>query len=237
MFKTVLISFAIILISLQGVFAYTVDEVSKHNTSSDCWVIFENSVYDLTDYLYQHDIYLDIRQWCGTDMTQAFITKDGTGRDHKGSSYDLLETYRIGEIDEKIEQVQPVLENNSVSEVDNVGKESNNDNSTPYNVIIPLLLSVSLYWIPYLIIKKSNPVKIKNFNAFWNSMLILLLLIPAFGFGVYMILRYRFPTLWNISFDFMYWHVELSLVMGILGINHFLQRVKVYFSQIRNSKN
>ncbi len=77
---------------------------------------------------------------------------------------------------------------------------------------------------------------IKKFNAFWNTLLILLLLIPAFGFGIYMILRYRFPTLWDTSFDFMYWHVELSLVMGILGINHFIQRLKVYLLQLGKSK-
>lgn len=237
MFKTLLLSLILLFISFSGAYAYTIDEVSEHNTPSDCWVIFEDGIYDLTDYLNGHDVYLDIRDWCGTDMTQAFITKDDTGRDHKGSSYGLLEMYRIGDLDSDSESIVVIDQQDTTSEIDTTIKENKNIKSTPYNLVVPILLSLSLYWIPYFIIKKNNPVKIKSFNAFWNSILIFLLVIPAFGFGVYMILRYKFPTLWNSPFDFMYWHVELSLAMGILGINHFLQRLKIYFSQIINIKN
>lgn len=236
MFKKLLISLTILFFSFQGIYAYSLDEISKHNTSSDCWVIFEDSVYDLTEYIYQHDIYLDIREWCGTDMTQAFITKDNTGRDHKGSSYGLLEQYKIGDIDKESNKVIQTEEEENTTIIDTTQQKDTKSNSNPYNIIVPLLLSLSLYWIPYILIKRKNPMGIKKFNAFWNTLLILLLLIPAFGFGIYMILRYRFPTLWDTSFDFMYWHVELSLVMGILGINHFLQRLKVYLLQLGKSK-
>lgn len=235
MLRKLLISLTILLISIQGIYAYTKDEVSQHNTTSDCWVIFEKGVYDLTEYLYQHDRYLNITSWCGTDITQAFITKDGTGRDHKGSSYSLLEQYKIGSIDKESNQVTPIAQEDNTTPIDTTRQEDTDSNSTPYNILLPLLLSLSLYWIPYFIIKKNNPTKMKRFNAFWNTTLLLFLLIPAFGFGVYMILRYKFPTLWEIKLDVMYWHVELSLVMGILGINHFLQRVRMYFMQLRKN--
>lgn len=235
MFKPVLLSLFVLLISFQGVYAYTTDEVSSHATPSDCWVIFEDSVYDLTDYLDEHDVYLDIREWCGTDMTEAFVTKDDTGRDHKGSSYLLLEVYKIGEIDTESNTIVNSEDESSITELSDIEEKEVKSNSNPYNIVIPLLLSLSLYWIPYILIKRKNPMEIKKFNAFWNTLLILLLLIPAFGFGMFMILRYRFSNLWNIDFDFMYWHVELSLVMGILGINHFLQRVKIYLSQLKRN--
>lgn len=33
---------------------YTTDEVKTHNTKSDLWVILDNKVYDLTDYVAKH---------------------------------------------------------------------------------------------------------------------------------------------------------------------------------------
>lgn len=215
---------------LQNSYAYTIDEVNLHNTPNDCWVVFEDSVYDLSKYLPSHDIYMDIKDWCGKDMTEDFKTKAGMDRDHRVSSYSLLENYKIGEIESN---QAPIIE-----EVDTIEDKIMPKNaSNPYNLIIPLLISNILYWIPYLLIKKRIiKVSLKSFNAFWNTLLILLLLLPSLGFGVFMMLRYRFPGLWNIPFDFMYWHVELSLVMGIIGVNHFLSRVRVYLLQLKRSK-
>ena len=215
---------------LQNIYAYTIDEVNLHNIPNDCWVVFEDSVYDLSKYLLSHDIYMDIRDWCGKDMTEDFKTKAGMDRDHRVSSYSLLENYKIGEIESN---QAPIIE-----EVDTIEDKIMPKNaSNPYNLIIPLLISNILYWIPYLLIKKRIiKVSLKSFNAFWNTLLILLLLLPSLGFGVFMMLRYRFLGLWNIPFDFMYWHVELSLVMGIIGVNHFLSRVRVYLLQLKRSK-
>lgn len=215
---------------LQNSYAYTIDEVNLHNTPNDCWVVFEDSVYDLSKYLPSHDIYMDIRDWCGKDMTEDFKTKAGMDRDHRVSSYSLLENYKIGEIESN---QAPIIEEEDTIEDKIMPKNASN----PYNLIIPLLISNILYWIPYLLIKKRIiKVSLKSFNAFWNTLLILLLLLPSLGFGVFMMLRYRFPGLWNIPFDFMYWHVELSLVMGIIGVNHFLSRVRVYLLQLKRSK-
>lgn len=236
--KIILTIFTIFFLSFQSIYAYSLDEVSTHNTSSDCWVIFKDSVYDLTNYLYQHDRYLNIRQWCGKDMTQDYITKAGSGENHKTSSYALLEQYKIGDVTTVAKNVVTNQPDVVVSTQDNQGIVNKKDNTivnkNPYNIIIPLLLSLSLYWIPYIYIKSNKKfLLIKKFNAFWNSMLIFLLLIPAFGFGVIMILRYQFKDILNINFDFMYWHVELSLVMGILAINHFIQRFSIYLSQLK----
>ncbi|HOR52761.1 MAG TPA: cytochrome b5 domain-containing protein [Candidatus Pacearchaeota archaeon] len=198
-------------------FAYTLSDVGQHDTSSDCWVMFNNSVYDLTEYLPRHDRFLDIRKWCGKDMTEDFKNKAGVGRDHRASSYSLLEQYRIGDL-----------------ELENVGNEKSTTKSREYNMIIPLLISVLAYWIPYYIIskKENKGNKLFKFNAFWNTILVLTLLIPSFGFGIFMMIRIKNPELYNIKFDFMYWHVELSVVMGIIAINHFLQRLSVFKKQL-----
>ncbi len=78
---------------------YTVNDVTAHNQEDNCWVIFDNKVYNITDYIKVHDKYMDIRSWCGKDMTHDFKTKAGQGEDHKQSSYNLLEEFYIGDLD------------------------------------------------------------------------------------------------------------------------------------------
>ena len=210
------------IISFNSVFAYTVEDVSTHSTASDCWMIYDSNVYDITSYLRSHDRFMDIESWCGEDMTVDFETKAGSGVDHKSSTYSLLEQFKIGSVDGEVDIIL-----DTSSQTDTIVEKKDNN---PYNIIIPTLLSILLYWGSYFIYGKKH---LKGFNGFWNTLLLLTLLIPSFGFGIYMILRYQFVNLWNIQFDFMYWHVELSIVMGILGISHLVQRLKVYLLQIR----
>ena len=33
---------------------YTMEEVAKHNTKRDCWIVIKNVVYDVTDFLKIH---------------------------------------------------------------------------------------------------------------------------------------------------------------------------------------
>jgi len=61
-----------------------------HNTASDCWVAYSGNVYDITDFLSQHQAPLD--SYCGTstEFEQAYSAK------HYGSKDDFLEQYKIG---------------------------------------------------------------------------------------------------------------------------------------------
>ncbi len=222
------------------VFAYTESDVAKHNTESDCWVIFNNSVYDITEYVELHDRYMDIRSWCGIDMTYAFETKDGLDIDHKRNTYALLESYKIGELGTNIDTTTI---NDSSTQTNNTSEDSETNiikteddsisRKSPYNMLIPIILTVFLYWGPYFTLVRSKKLTLMRFNSIWNTILLLLLLIPSLGFGIYMILGYKFPNLYDIKFNFLYWHVELSLGMGFLGISHFLQRINIYFAQLK----
>lgn len=235
----IIIAILLFFSSIGIVNAYTVDDVSSHSTASDCWVIYDKGVYDITSYLYSHDRYLNIRSWCGTDITTEFQTKDGEGVDHKQSSYALLEAYRIGEVSQTIIPVdtkEPTTATNPVTE--DTQKDIVTSAPKEYNLIIPLLISVILYWGTYTLVKKNKffGMNIVKFNGFWNSILFLTLLIPAFGFGVIMILNIKNPSLLDIRFDILYWHVELSIVMGVLGISHLIQRLGIYLRQLSLKK-
>jgi hypothetical protein len=63
-----------------GTITLTAEEVKKHNTASDCWTIDANNVYDMTSYMNLHPGGAGrISVYCGSDMTQAFLTKGGRG--------------------------------------------------------------------------------------------------------------------------------------------------------------
>ena len=218
---------------------YTIDDVSEHNTPDDCWVVFEESVYDLSDYIPNHDRFMDIREWCGMDMTEDFKTKAGIGRDHRTSSYSLLSAYYIGDLVveelpiETIDTNEPVIVENTDDKIideKKVEQSTSPKSDNPYNLLLPLILTILIYWSTYYIFKKKN---YKKFNAFWNTVLLLTFVIPSFGFGIFMMLRYNFPNLRDINFEFMYWHVELSVVMGVIALSHFIQRLKQYLVQLK----
>ena len=231
----ILIVFSFFLL-LQNTYAFSTNDVSEHDTRQDCWVVFEDGVYDISPYIQEHDVYLDITDWCGKDMTDDFKDKDGLNIDHKRSSYSLLESYYIGSLSDE-NDTTPFLSLELEEDVTQEVRDEIMNRENPYNLFVPLLLSMSLYWIPYFVCRKnSEKFSLTKFNAFWNTILFLLLFIPGILFGIFMILRYKFSSLWDIKFDIMYWHVELSLSMGFLALNHFIQRIRIYFSQLKNKK-
>jgi hypothetical protein len=241
--KNLIISLLLVLPFLLplNIFAasYTRDEVATHDSPSDCWMIFEQSVYDITSYLRSHDRYLEIDSWCGEDMTNDFMTKAGTGRYHKSSTYALLEQYKIGDLVGNTTSPTPTLSTinitNSVKPTERAASNDISEPKDPYNLAMIVLITVIFYWGWYFLCKRNyqcSLFKVTIFNFFWNSVL-LITLIPAVGFGFFMVLRYSFPSLYELKFDFLFWHVEGSLIMGTIAISHFLTRLSAYFAQMR----
>jgi len=73
-------------------------EVAKHNTESDCYMIVNNKVYDVTTYLPVHPGgAFRIIQYCGQDGTQAFDTKGGQGQHSNRAGNDLSSLY-VGDL-------------------------------------------------------------------------------------------------------------------------------------------
>jgi 4-hydroxysphinganine ceramide fatty acyl 2-hydroxylase len=74
---------------------YTLKEVSKHQSSDSCWVIYKDKVYNVTEFIQDHpggdDLILD---YAGQDVTQ--VMKDVLEHDHSDAAYEILEEYLIG---------------------------------------------------------------------------------------------------------------------------------------------
>ncbi|KAI8991856.1 hypothetical protein BDF20DRAFT_812243 [Mycotypha africana] len=73
------------------------DEVSKHNSADSCWVIYNNKVYNVTEFIQDHpggdDVILD---YAGRDITK--VMSDVNEHEHSESAYDILEEYCIGQL-------------------------------------------------------------------------------------------------------------------------------------------
>ena len=100
----------------------TTQEVEKHNTPSDCWMIVNNKVYQVTQYAALHPGgTAAITDYCGKDATEPFLTKGGRGS--HSSRADQQHTFLLlGNLGEKI-QNQPDI--NKISLPVNNGNDDN----------------------------------------------------------------------------------------------------------------
>lgn len=73
---------------------YTEEDVATHNTRDDIWIIYNDKVYDVTQYLDEHpggeEVILDC---AGSDSTEAF---DDIG--HSEDAKEILQGLYIGDL-------------------------------------------------------------------------------------------------------------------------------------------
>jgi len=74
-------------------------DVAKHATESDCWVIVNNNIYNVTNYIPNHPAGPQtIIPLCGADATEAFNTRNGKGP-HLPKANQQLESMLVGAIE------------------------------------------------------------------------------------------------------------------------------------------
>ncbi|KAG1143593.1 hypothetical protein G6F37_006676 [Rhizopus arrhizus] len=78
---------------------FTLKEIEAHNSLKSLWVIFNGRVYDITEFVKDHpggdDLLL---QYAGQDITEVMYDKDY--HEHSEASYEILQDYMIGKIEE-----------------------------------------------------------------------------------------------------------------------------------------
>ncbi|XP_062191418.1 cytochrome B5-like protein isoform X2 [Phragmites australis] len=72
---------------------YTKEEVSKHNTRKDCWIIVKDKIYDVTPYVEEHPGGDAILNNAGGDSTEGFF-----GPQHGTRVFDIIEDFCIGQL-------------------------------------------------------------------------------------------------------------------------------------------
>jgi cytochrome b involved in lipid metabolism len=74
----------------------TLSEVAKHTTASDCWMVINGNVYDVTGYIPGHPGGDQILLGCGKDATSMFNSRPSDGTSHSDRARSTLTRYQIG---------------------------------------------------------------------------------------------------------------------------------------------
>lgn len=75
----------------------TKEELTKHALASDCWLLIDGLVYDVTAYAPTHPGEAEtIYQNCGKDASSAFATMGDKGEPHSPKATELLKKFYLG---------------------------------------------------------------------------------------------------------------------------------------------
>ena len=102
----------------------TPQEIAKHNTVSDCWMIVSDKVYSVGSYISAHPGGAQaIASFCGKDGTVAFDTKGGKGS-HSQNAADILASYYMGKVNSSLTatQAEALLQKAATAPASSVGR-------------------------------------------------------------------------------------------------------------------
>ena len=91
------------LLSWQQVFAveknFTLEDVQLHNSVNDCWIVVNNKVYDITQFIEDHETKckkMNLIDFCGKDVSEQWIEKEKSEDRHKHRSILIFESSQNG---------------------------------------------------------------------------------------------------------------------------------------------
>ena len=80
---------------------YALSEVTEHDNVDDCWLVLNEKVYDVTEFVSSHPGGKAILEGCGKDATELFETRPmGSGTEHSQRARTLSQKYIIGDLEE-----------------------------------------------------------------------------------------------------------------------------------------
>lgn len=121
------------VIPTNGSLTLNMTEIVKHNKSSDCWMLINGKVYNVTSYFGSHPGgNSPMAATCGKDATAAYATQNAqatssNGRSaHSSNAVSLLANYYIGDLNQTI-GTQKVSETNSIVAPTSNGEDEDED--------------------------------------------------------------------------------------------------------------
>ncbi|ORY94121.1 cytochrome b5-like heme/steroid binding domain-containing protein [Syncephalastrum racemosum] len=118
---------------------FSFEDISKHNTRDDLWMVINGKVYDITAFVDEHP--------GGEEVLVDEGAKDATGPfddvGHSDDARELLQKYYIGDIDPASAPVAPTQSQSSTSA--NGAPQGN-----ALRVIIPLVVVLAVIYFRFL---------------------------------------------------------------------------------------
>lgn len=103
-----------------------------------------------------------------------------------------------------------------------------------YNFLEIFFVSLLIYFGGKFLARKLEISSCKE-KKFWNVFL-LISFIGSAGTGMILVFIRDYDWFRSINFNFLFWHVEFSIVMTLLGIFHALWHLKYYLSIFKKKK-
>lgn len=75
----------------------TKEEVAEHSNTGDCWIIVDDSVYDVSSLISNHQANQETLEACGRSMDMLLI-KEQLGFDNIQEARGRLQNYYVGEL-------------------------------------------------------------------------------------------------------------------------------------------
>jgi len=103
-----------------------------------------------------------------------------------------------------------------------------------YNFLEIFLVSLLIYFGGKFLARKLE-ISLCKEKKFWNVFL-LISFVGSAGTGMILVFIRDYDWFRSINFNFLFWHVEFSIVMTLLGIFHALWHLKYYLSIFKKKK-
>lgn len=103
-----------------------------------------------------------------------------------------------------------------------------------YNFLEIFFITLLIYFAGKFLARKLE-ISLCKEKKFWNVFL-LISFIGSAGTGMTLVFIRDFEWFKSINFNFLFWHVEFSIVMTLLGIFHALWHLKYYLAIFKKKK-
>jgi len=103
-----------------------------------------------------------------------------------------------------------------------------------YNFLEIFFITLLIYFGGKFLARKSE-ISVCQERIFWN-ILLLVSFIGSAGTGMILVFIRDYNWFMSINFNFLFWHVEFSIAMALLGIFHAFWHLKYYLSILKGKK-
>ena len=147
---------------------------------------------------------------------------------------DINDSKHSEEIDEKVTGGFFIAEAASTQKTVSHSPSPERKSLPDYNFLEIFLISLLIYFGGKFLARKLD-INLCKEKKFWNVFL-LISFIGSAGTGMILVFIRDYDWFRSINFNFLFWHVEFSIVMTLLGIFHALWHLKYYLSIFKKKK-